>query len=339
MNNLVTINAETLISTPLAPIRFVIEDLLPQGIYLLCGSPKIGKSWLALDVGLCVASGDKLWEFHCCQSDVLYLCLEDSYARIQKRLFELVDEAPASLHFTIAANDIDNGLIWQIEDFVNKNPQTKLIIIDTFQRVRGSNGEPNVYAKDYNDISKLKELADRFAISIVAVHHLRKLNDSDPFQKVSGTTGLTGAVDGTFVLEKDRRSGSNAKLYITGRDIEYREITLQFEDCRWKFISSANEQEVAQKLIPEFVFQVIDFMSSKQRWHGSATELLSAMGNKDFALRTVTKLLNQYSDSILAKNNILYDYKRTGDKRIITLTRSIYNDGNDKDDIIFASDD
>lgn len=94
-----TINAEELLSFPLPPIRFIIDSLLPQGLHILAGAPKIGKSWLALTLCLCVAKGEPLWSFAAQQCSVLYLCLEDSYQRIRCRLLDLTEDAPDTLHF------------------------------------------------------------------------------------------------------------------------------------------------------------------------------------------------------------------------------------------------
>ena len=104
-----TINAEELLSFPLPPIRFIIDGLLPQGLHILAGAPKIGKSWLALTLCLCVAKGEPLWSFAAQQCSVLYLCLEDSYQRIRCRLLDLTEDAPDTLHFSIIAEQLHGG--------------------------------------------------------------------------------------------------------------------------------------------------------------------------------------------------------------------------------------
>jgi len=99
MQKLKTIDAETLMTTPLPAVRFVVERLLPQGVHVLAGASKVGKSWLSLWLCLQVAKGEKVWEFPTKSGTVLYLCLEDSFSRIQSRLFQITEEAPSSLHF------------------------------------------------------------------------------------------------------------------------------------------------------------------------------------------------------------------------------------------------
>lgn len=273
--------------------------------------------WLCLKV----ATGEPLWEFPTCRCGVLYLCLEDTYNRIQNRLFQITDTAPDNLHFAIVANQIDTGLQAQIGQFIDGHTDTRLVVIDTLQRVRGISLDCNAYANDYRDITVLKELADHDHIALVVVHHLRKQSDRDPFLKVSGTTGLTGAVDSTMVLDKDRLASDTAKLYITGRDVEYQELTLQFRNCVWRCIACEKPEEIAGREIPDFLFRLVDFISQRGEWNGCASELLAEMADQETPVNTVTKLLNQYHSTILAENGITYEYKRTGKGRSIRLIK------------------
>ena len=132
----------------------------------------------------------------------------------------------------------------QIEQFLKEHPQTKLIVIDTLQRIRTAGNDTNPYASDYRDIGVLKALADKHRIAILLVHHLRKMNDDDPMNMISGTTGLSGATDSNFVLRKSTRRENTATLYCTGRDIPYRELALEFdgENHVWKLLSDDCEQ-------------------------------------------------------------------------------------------------
>lgn len=184
-NKLETMDAETLMTTPMQPLKFIVQGLIPQGLHVLAGSPKIGKSWLSLWICLQVAKGEKVWEFETTKSDVLYLCLEDSFARIQSRLFEITDEAPSTLHFAIMSETIGNGLENQIENFISEHPNTGLIVIDTLQKIRKTvSANVNPYAADYDDINVLKHIADKYKMAIVLVHHLRKTGDSDPLNMI-----------------------------------------------------------------------------------------------------------------------------------------------------------
>lgn len=201
--HLKTIDGETLMSKPLAPIRFVVQSIIPQGLHILAGAPKVGKSWLTLWLCLQVAKGEDVWSFKTTQGTTLYLCLEDSETRIQNRLFDITDDAPSNVHFATLSKGIGNGLEQQLENFVSVHPNTMLIVIDTLQKVRTISSD-NAYANDYRDLGILKSVADKLGVAIVLIHHLRKQHDSDPLNMVSGTTGITGAVDSSFVLGKDK---------------------------------------------------------------------------------------------------------------------------------------
>ncbi len=244
MKQLQTIDANTLQSVDYEPISFLVEDLLPPGLHLLAGAPKIGKSWLALWLCLQVAQGQPLWNFSTRPCEVLYLCLEDSFQRIQSRLFDLIEDAPSTLHFAVMSEQLHNGLVDQMEQFLKEHPTTGLVVIDTLQRIRSTGNEANPYANDYRDIGVLKALADRHRIAVLLIHHLRKMNDDDPMNMISGTTGLSGATDSNFVLRKSKRRENTATLYCTGRDISYRELSLEFssETHVWNLLSDDGKQ-------------------------------------------------------------------------------------------------
>ena len=224
MTKLETITAEDLQNRTYTPTPFLVDELIPEGLHILAGAPKIGKSWLALWLCLCVAQGQTLWNFTTTQGEVLYLSLEDSFQRIQTRLFDLTEDAPPTLHFAIMADTLKRGLEQQIEQFLTEHPATKLVVIDTLQRVRGAGSDSNLYANDYQDIGLLKRLADRRHIAILLIHLLRKLHDDDPMNMISGSTGLSGAADSTFVLQKSSRLANIAYLHCTGRDIADRTL-------------------------------------------------------------------------------------------------------------------
>ena len=231
MKTLETMTAEQLQRAPYSPVPFLVDELIPEGLHILAGAPKIGKSWLALWLCLCVSQGQPLWNFAVTQGEVLYLSLEDSFQRIQTRLFYLTEDAPLTLHFAIMADTLKRGLEQQIEQFLTEHPATRLVVIDTLQRVRGTGSDSNLYANDYQDIGILKQLADRRHIAILLIHHLRKLHDDDPMNMISGSTGLSGAADSTFVLHTKSRIANFASLHCTGPDIQDRTIKLEFAEA------------------------------------------------------------------------------------------------------------
>lgn len=186
-------SCEEIMTTVYKPIEFVVDNLLAQGLYILAGAPKVGKSWLALDMCLSIAKGEKVLGQQTTQGTALYLCLEDSYVRIQNRLYEITDEPAERLYFVIMSEAIGNGLEEQITDFKNEHYDLKVVFIDTLQKVR--NESESGYGTDYKELSVMKALADKLEITIVVVHHTRKCADSDPFNMISGSTGLSGCVD------------------------------------------------------------------------------------------------------------------------------------------------
>ena len=322
MQKLQTVNADTLLYEPLEKPSFVVDGLIPTGLTLFCGSQKIGKSWLMLKLCLCVSQGLPLWDMPTLEGDVLYLCLEDTFCRIQDRLFKLTDEASGRLHFAVASCKLPDGLIVQLEDYLKEYPDSRLIVIDTLQKVRTASKD-NAYANDYGDISLLKDFADRHSLSVVVVHHIRKQNDSDVFNKVSGTTGLTGSADATFVLEKESRASDTAKLFVTGRDTPYQEFKLRFRDCSWELVERQTQEQLAAAEIPTILFRVVEFMQDKEEWSGTATELLAAMGESGGLSTVITKWLNEYRSTFLSENDVQYDYKRKYNGRKITLSKRI----------------
>ena len=199
LNKLDTIDAEELMATPYAPKNFIVADMLPEGLTLLCGPSKIGKSWFVLQLCLCVALGRMFLGHNIISSDVLYLALEDTFARVKDRVARLTEECPTNLRFAVQAGTLGGELEEQLVNHKTQYPDTKLVVIDTLQKVRGAcdpkAGSPT-YGKDYADIGSLKKLADDLGIAIVLVHHLRKTQDKDdPFNEISGSTGLIDAAE------------------------------------------------------------------------------------------------------------------------------------------------
>ena len=161
-----TVDGETLMSKPLQPLNFIVDTLLSQGLHILAGSPKVGKSWLALWLAVTVAKGDSIWGMPVKQGTTLYLCLEDSTLRVQNRLFEITEDAPANVHFATDSSMLGKGLENQLHIFLAEHTDTVLIIIDTLQMIRGA-GYDNTYANDYRDLSALKKIADESGIAMV----------------------------------------------------------------------------------------------------------------------------------------------------------------------------
>ncbi|MEG2212211.1 MAG: AAA family ATPase [Raoultibacter sp.] len=321
-------DAHWLLQQPFTAPAWIIEDLISTGLHLLVGAPKLGKSWLVLEMGLNVSRGEPFWGFATAKCDVLYLCLEDTFSRIQQRLWRITDEAEPGFNFAIAAEKIPAGLVNQLEEFLAAHPATRLVVIDTFQAVRQANGD-NSYAVDYRDLTTLKQFADKHNLAILVVHHTRKMSDSDVFNTVSGTTGITGCADSTFVLEKESRCTNSAKLSLTGRDVEFQELQLRFSDCHWLIVAKTSPEELAERLVPDAVLRVLDFMATHPgAWQGTATGLIADAGIGDVSVAVLGKYLAQHQ-AFLRERGITYTRRHMRSGNILALEHSSCGEGGD----------
>ena len=313
-----TINGAALMSQPLRPPGFVVDGLLAQGLHILAGSPKVGKSWLALWLAVTVAKGEPVWDMATKRGHTLYLCLEDSVLRIQNRLFEITEDAPENVHFCKECAPIGQGLEEQIEIFSVDHAGTVLVIIDTLQMVRPIHDA--TYANDYRDMSVLKRLADRLGLAILLIHHLRKEKAEDVFHRISGTTAISGAVDSNFTLVEKRRGSGRAKLTCIGRDIEYRELELERNaDNVWELLSDSRTQP--ELLEGRITVLLSEFLEEQREFIGTPTELSQRIdpdGQEGITQKKVFRLILQNVDP-LKKIGITVTIRRSNGKRIIEL--------------------
>ncbi|MGN0498139.1 MAG: AAA family ATPase [Acutalibacteraceae bacterium] len=313
-----TIDGKQLLNLEFEPIKFIVNGLIPQGFHILAGAPKTGKSWLLLLLCLKVSQGEPLWNLTTEKGTVLYLCLEDSTNRIQDRLSELTEEAPDNLHFATSVHCLTEDLSNQIELFIKEHPDTNLIVIDTLQMVRQPVANVNSYATDYKDIGVLKSISDKYGITIIAVQHLRKKYDTDPHQMISGSSGLIGAADGSYVLQKEKIGDDTAKLYIRGRDIEEQVLTIKFnsETKQWEFISTDTPQ--TDKLNSDSVLSLLlPFMKKENGFIGTATELAEKLGS-NIKANVLTRKLSKYRND-LSDIGIEFEKSRSGERRELLL--------------------
>lgn len=331
------VDGETLMDMQFPKSRFCIQSLLPQGVSVLGGAPKIGKSWMVLDWCVRIAKGESVWSLPTEKGTVLYLCLEDSLARIQDRLNCITDEVPSNLYVATKSESIETGLIQQIQNFIITHTDTTLIVIDTFQMIR--NNSELSYANDYNEIGKLKQYADEMRISILLVHHLRKQGDSDPLNKLSGTTGISGAVDAVFVLDKDKRNENKANLLCTGRDIEQREFQLSFnrEHCTWDLINDSLENPVPT--LPTEMIDFIKFMKVQKYFKGSNTDLVNEFNkslNYNLTAKSLKQMMNKYRYD-LEDNGIQFTSHRSNGQRLVEVSYQAKSDSSAVSDEEIAS--
>ena len=326
-NALAVIDGETLMDMRLPPTKFCVDTLLPQGVTILGGAPKIGKSWLVLDLCIRIAKGEPLWDLPTHRGTTLYLCLEDPLRRVQERLNCITDEVPPSAFFATVAGTLADGLCEQIKSFVAEHPDTALVAIDTFQIIRNSTVDTS-YANDYDEVRKLKQLADELNISLLLVHHLRKQGDSDPLNKLSGTTGISGAVDAAFVLDQSRRNATGAALICTGRDIAYRELELNFskEKFVWERISDSLDDPAMT--LPREMISLVEYMKQERSFSGSNTvfaEQYNSFSGGNLSPKALKQMMNRWRYA-LEEQGVIFESHRSNGQRLLEISFSSAGD-------------
>ena len=283
------------------------------------------KSWLALWMAHQISTGQPIWDFQTHQGTVLYLCLEDPLDRVQRRLVDVTGGETGNILIATEAELIGNGFEGQMVHVLSENPDIDFVLIDTLQKIRDMKSEGYSYSGDYNTMTVLKNLADRFGVCIVLIHHTRKEPSSDPFDMVSGTTGLMGCADSTFVLLKENRLSNTATLDATGRDIEDLHLDLMFNEdtmCWMVIHSSLTEEKVPKH--HELLSLIQQFVTEKKMCKGTATMLISELSalDKGFscAPNALTRILNSKSRILRGLYNVscVTGHKSCGD-RIISL--------------------
>ena len=320
-NYLHTISMTELYQTSYKSRPPIIDGLLYSGIYILAGAPKIGKSFLVAQIAYHVSTGQKLWGYEMHQGTVLYLALEDDYQRIQSRMFMMYGVADTDrLFFATTANRIGSGLDEQLDGFMREHPDTKLIIIDTLQKIREVGGEAYSYASDYEIVGRLKKFADKYSICILTVHHTRKQPAGDSFEMISGTTGLLGCADGAFLMQKRRRTAMEATVDVVGRDQQDQVLYLKKDPVTQIWSLEKTETE-PQKEPPDAVLEAVSKLVNAENWEwvGSPTELAEAV-NADLAANALTKYLNIKAGRLLEEYHVSYENKTRHAGRQVKLT-------------------
>ena len=299
----------------------VVEGLLYPGVYLFVGAPKVGKSFLMAQLAYHVSKGLPLWGYEVRQGAVLYMALEDDYPRLQGRLYRMFGEdSAADLHLSIYAKQLNSGLEEQLKRFVREHQDTRLIIIDTLQKIREAGAEKYSYADDYKVITSLKRFADGTGVCLLLVHHTRKQQADDKFDMISGTNGLMGAADGAFLLQKERRTDNAATLDISGRDLQDQRLYLKRDEERLAWELERRETEL-YKEPPDPVLEAVAALVTVERpeWSGTATDLTAALG-VDMKANALAMRLNVRAWRLSYEYHIRYESTRTHAGRSIRLT-------------------
>ncbi|MEU7727131.1 AAA family ATPase [Streptomyces sp. NPDC040724] len=274
--------ADALFRAEFPEARWAVPDLIPEGLTVLTGAPKVGKSWICLGLGLAVASGGKaLDSIPVEQGEALYLALEDTPRRMQSRLHRVLGEQPPppGLHIQV---ELPAGL-GGIRRWLDQHPDARLVIVDVLQRVRPeTTRESNAYAADYAAITALKHLADAYQVAFIVVHHIRKAQSSDWMDATSGTNGINGAADATLFFSR-ARGEAEGLLNLTGRDVEENEYALRRNDgsMTWHLIDGPADIATATEPNAKILAHIHE--------HGPSTpkEVAEATGQDPKTVRTL----------------------------------------------------
>ena len=298
----------------------LIDCLLYPGIYLFVGAPKLGKSFMMTQLAYHISTGTPLWNYTVRKGTVLYLALEDDYRRLQERLYRMFGtDGAENLFFSVSAGQLGNGLDEQLIRFMQEHPDTKLIIIDTLQKVREVGGDNYSYANDYEIITRLKKFADRYGITLLLVHHTRKQKADDTFDMISGTNGLLGAADGAFLLQKEKRTGNTATLEVSGRDQQDQRLHLKRNENTLAWDLERTETEL-WKEPPEPLLEIIaeKITADFSEWQGTPTELCEFL-SVEMKANALTMKLNVNAGRLYNEYGIRYENKRCHDGRKVRL--------------------
>ena len=238
--------AADIMAMEFAPPKWAVPGVLSEGVNLLCGPPKVGKSWMSLGLGLDVAMGAKAFGSIAVEAGpVLYLALEDTARRLQNRLGKVLGERPAPAGLTLATQcpPLPQGGDEAIAAWLHRHRDARMVIIDVFAKLRGmSLPGMSAYDADYAAVGRAKRVADEYGVAFVLVHHVRKAGSDDYLTEVSGTNGLAGAADATLVLKRARNQGDGV-LHVTGRDVDEAEYALAFDPGKgaWQMLDGPAE--------------------------------------------------------------------------------------------------
>jgi RecA-family ATPase len=239
------LNTNTIMAMQFEPIRWVVKDYVPEGLTVLAGRQKLGKTWLAMDFAIAVACGGfAMGTIDCDQGDVLYIDLENGLRRIQNRinmLFPSQHNRPdlSRLEWLGEAPDLNQGLIRELDRWRAMVADARLVVIDVLQRVKpaGKAGQTS-YESDYDAMAPLQRWATENRVGVVCLHHTRKGGAEDPLEALSGSNGLSACADTTLLLDRD---GNGITLYVRGRDVEEKESALSFAGGHWTLTGEASD--------------------------------------------------------------------------------------------------
>jgi RecA-family ATPase len=296
-NKIEFVTAKEIQKMDIPPINWAIENLIPEGLTLLTGRPKAGKSYMAFDIALSVANGNKfLGRFNSVQGKTLYLPYEDNARRVQGRINDVMNglDAPENLLFPsdLQFPKIDDGGVEKIHRIIQDIPELRLIIIDTFGSAISQSFSHfgTSYKDDYEFMFNLQKMALDYQVGILLIHHTRKLISENVFDEVVGSTGVTASPDTIMMLRKSR---GKVALHITGRDIKESNFEVRFDEDSYHW---------------EIIADKISFAHTAERQE--IVDLFESDPDKELKVKEITDLLGKSRESV---SQILTKMKRTNE--------------------------
>lgn len=330
-------SAASLHATKPAPVDWIVDGLLPVGLGMLAGDPKVRKSFLAQDLGFAVSTGNPFLGHKTVQAGVLYLALEDSANRLYGRGEVIARSyggiAPEELLYLLDAPTMRGGLFDMLDRIRGDHPGVRLIIVDTYVKVCDGalSKQENAYRADYREAGALKRYADQNGLAILAIHHNNKKGSSDAVSRISGTNGLAGAADTIWSLYHKRRSDPNATLGVTGRDVEAVDYAVRFNsgELRWNLLGNSADIEALDELQQyernSIVRTILALVGQGGLWEGTMTELaeeIKAREGEALSEITLGRAIRTLSPALLRYDQIVREEARRSDQRVTKLYRS-----------------
>ena len=281
------ITARDLQNLDIPPLEYLITGFLTQGLGLLGAPPKSYKSYMCLDMALSICRGLPFLGFETKKSGVLYMDLESTRRRPRDRMKQILgdEEAPTNLYVVTETELMGKGFEEQLAHELNERPDIKLVIVDVFKKIRPpAPRTKDQYERDYEDYGRMKELADKFNITIFMVTHTTKMKHPDnPFDELTGSSGTMGSIDVAMVIKKEKREDKTAKLYVTGRDLEEQCYEMEFntKTFKWEMLGNSRDVEEARKEltyktspITQTVKKLVNTNSG--HWEGTVSDIINA---------------------------------------------------------------
>ena len=337
-HSLSPITASELDEMELPPVEWIVEGLLPTGIAMLAAPSKSYKSFMALQLCVEVCRGGSFLGRKCENASVLYFDLESSKRRPQNRLKTILgdEQKPGNLYIVTGDQEIKTvgqGFEDQLGELLTVHPEIRLVVVDVFQLIRGpARRSESGYDRDYRDFKILRQIINKYGVCVLLIHHTRKMRDPDIFNQISGSVGIMGALDAALMIDREQRSASEATLYVTGRDVEQQELSIEFDSrsCQWFYRGTAEEIASGKKREAYDSSPVIDVAKklveyNGGKWYGSASDIIAAA--KIFGVEMpvdairVSRTLSSFEGELWAWDHIKIDHSRSANGRLVSLYR------------------